>query len=246
MWSLYKRESQRLRTLARYRGIVTHSQHMRDEMEAHGLRTDVLPFPVETQPINGMRLYGDTWHLLFAGRMHYLKGGMLLLNALPRVLAETGRRIRVTFAGDGPDRANWAAHAKRLESRYGPQLTIGFTGWLSQEQVASLMRSVDLLVVPSVWPEPLGSVGPAAAQHGVPSAAFAVGGIAEWLKDGISGHLAPADPPTPAGLADAIVRCLRDPYHYATLRSSARHMAERFTMARHLPALIATLEHAIR
>ena len=60
------------------------------------------------------------------------------------------------------------------------------------------MKNMDLLVVPSVWPEPFGLVGPEAAHHGVPSAAFAVGGIPEWLVDGVSGHLAAGDRPTGA------------------------------------------------
>ena len=53
------------------------------------------------------------------------------------------------------------------------------------------MKASRLLVVPSVWPEPFGSVGMAAARCGVPAAAFAVGGIPQWLHDGVNGHLAP-------------------------------------------------------
>jgi hypothetical protein len=64
------------------------------------------------------------------------------------------------------------------------------------------------------------------------------------LTDGINGHLAPAHPPTAEGLGRAIVRCLEDPRHYNSLRNGAREMAERFTMAHHLPALIARLEHS--
>ena len=107
-----------------------------------------------------------------------------------------------------------------------------------------LLGGCDLLVVPSVWPEPFGSVGPAAAQYGTPAAAFDVGGISQWLKDGISGHLAPARPPTAAGLARAIVRCLEDPAHYASLREGALAMSAQFTMERHLAELSSVLEQA--
>jgi glycosyltransferase involved in cell wall biosynthesis len=244
MWKLYKRESTRLQLLNRYRGIVTHSHHMRDEMTGHGLPTEVIPFPVEKQPVDGMTSPGDTWRLLFAGRMHYLKGGPLLVGALPRVVAGTRRRVQVIFAGDGPDRADWEARARRVQSETGSHLAIEFTGWLPNDQIVKMMREADLLVVPSVWPEPLGSVGPMAAQHGVPAAAFSVGGISEWLTDGVSGHLAPADPPTASGLAEAILRCLSEPSHYAALRSGAQEMAARFAMDRHLPALMAALERA--
>jgi hypothetical protein len=42
------------------------------------------------------------------------------------------------------------------------------------------------------------------------AAGFAASGISEWLIDGVNGYLAPGSPPTPAGLAEAIVKCLQD------------------------------------
>ena len=61
------------------------------------------------------------------------------------------------------------------------------------------MASADLLVVPSLWPEPFGLVGLEGARSRLPAAAFAVGGIPDWLRSGVNGYLAPGDPPTPAG-----------------------------------------------
>jgi glycosyltransferase involved in cell wall biosynthesis len=106
------------------------------------------------------------------------------------------------------------------------------------------MKNSDLLVVPSLWPEPFGSIGAEAGHHGLPAAAFAVGGIPQWLADGISGHLAPGDPPTPAGLARAITQCLEDPNHYAALREGAVRTAATFSMERHLPELIRVLDRS--
>jgi glycosyltransferase involved in cell wall biosynthesis len=80
-----------------------------------------------------------------------------------------------------------------------------------------------------------------AGQRGLPAAAFAVGGIPQWLHDGVTGHLAPGDPPTSAGLARAIVACLEDPAHYLALREGARQMAGAFTMEKHLPELLKAL-----
>ena len=60
--------------------------------------------------------------------------------------------------------------------------------------------------------------------------AYRVGGIPDWLSAGESGELAPDDPPTVAGLADAIHRSLADPSHYARLSRGAFEIASRFTL----------------
>ena len=106
------------------------------------------------------------------------------------------------------------------------------------------MLDSDLLVVPSTWPEPFGLVGPEAGLHGLPAAAFAVGGVPEWLSDGVNGHLAPGDPPSAAGLARAIVECLREPAELARLSRGAREMALRFELDAHLETLVRILGQA--
>ena len=47
-------------------------------------------------------LENDFHHLLFLGRMDYLKGGRVLCASLPHVCAALNRPVLVTFAGDGP------------------------------------------------------------------------------------------------------------------------------------------------
>jgi glycosyltransferase involved in cell wall biosynthesis len=237
MWQHFRRQSHQLELLGHYHAIITHSEHMRDEMTKHGLRAEIVPYPVATQAVREATSGNGAWRLLFAGRMDYLKGGSILLDALRDVAAK--RPAHLTLAGDGPDRMRWEAYAREIRT---PNLTTEFVGWVTQERVGALMSEADLLVVPSLWPEPFGSVGPVAGQHGLPAAAFSTGGIPQWLGDGVNGHLAPADPPTSTGLAGAIVACLGNPVHYAALRQGAREMATRFTMERHLPRLIETLE----
>jgi glycosyltransferase involved in cell wall biosynthesis len=245
MWRLFKRESRRFRQFSRYAAILTHSDHMRNEMGNHGLPADVLPFPVAQYRPGEAKPRMGPWRLLYAGRMESLKGGHYLIKALPEVVRAARGPVRVTFAGDGRDRPRWQAVAERIQNATS-NLAIEFTGWLTQQEVGTLMENVDLLVVPSLWPEPFGAVGPAAGQYGVPAAAFATGGISQWLGDGVSGHLAAANPPMPSGLAGAIVRCLEDPAHYQALCVGARRMAARFTMDRHLPPLVAALDRVKR
>ena len=87
-------------------------------------------------------------------------------------------------------------------------------------------------------------VGVQAALEGLPAAAFTVGGIPAWLADGVNGHLAPGDPPTAEGLAQAIIKCLGDSEHYLNLCSGAAKMAGRFTVQEHIAELVRRLESA--
>jgi len=98
--------------------------------------------------------------------------------------------------------------------------------------------------VPSRWPEPFGMVGVEAALRGVPSIAFGVGGIPEWLIDGVSGRLVPEGPRSIERFGDAIAECLRDEASLARIRDLGRANAARFSMAAHLAALEPVLAEA--
>jgi glycosyltransferase involved in cell wall biosynthesis len=244
MWKLYQRENRQLAVLRKQRAVVTHSAHMQRELAAHGVAADVVPYAVAFPGVDRVPNPTKSCDLLFAGRMDPLKGGMFLLDALPAIRTRFNRSLCVVFAGDGPDRQQWEAHAREITTR-DPQISILFAGWCDEVRLGTLMRDSRLLVVPSVWPEPFGSVGMAAAQYGVPAAAFAIGGIPQWLHEGVNGHLAPASPPTVAGLVDAIARCLGDPHHYEELSRGTQQMSAMFTMEKHLPELIRLLERVI-
>jgi glycosyltransferase involved in cell wall biosynthesis len=265
MFKLYGLQSKRLANLHRYDAIVTHSDHMLSELIRHGLsplRAYRFPYYVQAtsatgKPTRPPQFSGDAldvsqedveegarlperrahidWHLLFNGRMENLKGGQVLLAALPRVSASLELPLRITFAGDGRERKNWEQQASRLQST---KLSIEFTGWTERQQIDLLLQACDLLVVPSLWPEPFGLVGPEAGLRGVPVAAFAVGGIPDWLKDGINGRLAPGNPPTAEGLAEAIIACLQNPSTHEQLRRGALQMARQFNIKNHLKALL--------
>jgi len=268
----YSEKVARLRITREYRAILTASEHMRREYLKHGFAESavhLVPLPVYSSRDNGGSEYaslhsplagqddgretsdhaqaakssGDEWRLLFAGRMTRLKGAAVLLDAIPAVAAALGRPVRVTFAGEGPAREDWEAQGRVLEA-HNPNLRIEFVGWLDADALDALAKSIHLLVMPSLWPEPFGLVGPEFGLKGIPAAAFAVGGVPEWLTDGINGCLAPGDPPTAHGLAAAITRCLHDSDEYARLRRGAVALAQRFSLARHLETLMAIFVEA--
>ena len=173
-------------------------------------------------------------HLLFIGRMEKLKGGQLLLDALAPVAKTLQRNLVCHFAGAGRAEAEWRQQAAHV-SAHCPLAKVEFHGWLPAEDRNTIMRKTHLLVVPSVWPEPFGLVGLEAGKFGVPAVAFDVGGIRQWLHDGINGVLAHGTPPRSSNLANAIINVLGDPSRYRALRENAVRVAqEQFGKEMHL------------
>jgi glycosyltransferase involved in cell wall biosynthesis len=177
--------------------------------------------------------------------MELLKGGSTLLDALPLAAERLDKPIRLVFAGDGPKRKAWERQASRIQSRR-PSLEFDFRGWVDKRQLELHYAESDLLVVPSLWPEPFGRIGPEAGLRGVPVAAFEVGGVTDWLVDGINGFLAPGNPPAAAGLSEAIVKCLQSPSLHRELRAGAVRIASQFNMKHHLESLAKVFDEVCR
>ena len=259
MWREYRRQKQRLSLLSNYRAIVTLSRHMANEYINHGLdptRIHHLPGVVgpdcghhgSAAAENGnLKRNGveatDEVRLTFLGRMHYSKGCSTLLAALPLIAEKIKKPIHLTFAGDGPERVKLETRARRLNG--GSSVRVEFAGWISSQEKNNLLEKSDLLVVPSLWPEPFGMVGLEASMHGVPVVAFDSGGVREWLRDGVNGFLAPADPPTATGLAAAVVKSLQNPATYRQLKRGALESAQQLNMQAHLTSLLNLFEQVV-
>ena len=244
MVTQFVKQRDRLELLRRYAAIVTHSSHMQAEYIKHGLAaTRVFKVSYGSQPgapdslrVRAPRAPEAPWHLVFVGRMDRLKGGTELLTALPQVVQRLNRSLRLTLAGDGPQRGSWQALAADL-SRREPRLTVVFPGWISRDDLDGLFASADLLVLPSLWPEPLALVGLEAASQSLPAVAFDVGGISDWLKTGTNGLLAPGNPPTVAGLVDALVAVVGDASLHRRLTVGAAQLSGEFSFDVHLELL---------
>jgi glycosyltransferase involved in cell wall biosynthesis len=239
----YRTERARQMLMHQHRAILVASDHMR----ADYIRHDVSPDRVHVVPLPQTAVTPDSapptprianGRLLFLGRLTDLKGADYLLRALVHAERALGKALRLTIAGTGPEESQIRALAGRLH------LNVDFKGWLDREACVRELQQTDLLAVPSLWPEPFGLVGIEAGALGIPSVAYATGGIKEWLHPGISGELAESDPPTPEGLAGAIVRALSDSGHYQDLCRGAWEASQRFTMKAHLDGLLPIFERA--
>ena len=220
-----------------YAGIVVASDHMRREYIRQQVSPDVLhTIPLFTLP--PAQVPSPAGHsradVVFLGRMTPLKGGEPLVRALAHAAQILGRPLHAVLAGDGPERERLRELSRDL-GRDGT-MTVDFPGWVNDAQRARILAGASIAAIPSVWPEPFGLVGLEAAQFGVPSVAFDVGGIAEWLAHEINGRLV-----SPAGgaaaLGEAIAGVLGDAAVHARLAAGARAAAARFSADAHVSKL---------
>jgi glycosyltransferase involved in cell wall biosynthesis len=219
--------------LNRYQTIVVASRHMRAEFERNGVASDrivVNPLFSTIQPVAAVPSAPAEPTVVFLGRMTSLKGGDLLISAIDIAQRRLGRRVHLVMAGDGPKRSEWEALARNLN------IGATFPGWVNADDRHAWLARASVAAVPSLWPEPFGLVGLEAAAAGVATIAFNVGGISEWLRDGVNGVAVPA-PPSADAFGAALAGVLSDRARLAALRAGARRLADEMTLASHLDRL---------
>jgi glycosyltransferase involved in cell wall biosynthesis len=231
IWSHYRRVVDANANNAAYGAVIVASAYVRQQALATGYppqQVRVLPYftiPPPMPPDPPER----PGTILFCGRIVPEKGLVLLL----RVLARLDVSWRLIVAGDG-----YASRsAKRLADRLGLADRVTFQGWADRQTLRALYAEASVVVVPSLWPEPFGIVGLEAMAYARPVVAFAVGGIPEWLDDGVTGFL--VRPYNLDALADRLRACLESPALARALGERGRARVEcEFTAARHLESLM--------
>lgn len=257
LWREFRLQRASREFLHRFDLRLTHSEHVRDEYIRHGCDpkwTRCIPFFVtQGEAMSEPRFEprsrpspDGTMRLLFMGRFDVLKGGQVLLRALPEIQRRLSCRVELIMAGDGPTRSDWETLARQVTQGRDAWLAVTFPGWLTGEARRSVLSKADLLVVPSLWPEPFGMSGLEAGAMGVPAVAFDVGGVRAWLRPGVNGCLAGGAPPTPGNLADAVAVALSNPEKYQALSAGAREVFTEFSIDRHLNALEREFEELLR
>ena len=104
---------------------------------------------------------------------------------------------------------------KQVVRECGLQDRVTFTGWVEQEELQQYYKTARCGVVPSLWPEPIATIGLELMQHALPVVGFDAGGIGEWLIDGENGYLVPTG--DVAGMGHAIEKVLASAEHARAL-----------------------------
>lgn len=170
-----------------------------------------------------LQLRDDQFVFCFAGRLDEVKGLPVLVEAVRRCRAKLGDAV-VLVCGDGP----LGESLRNQIASDGPS-PFRFLGWRSD--LPSILRLADCSILASISSENLSVAILESLMAGTPAIVTRVGGMAEAVRDGVTGYVVP--PADPDALGSAMVRMLRDRAGAARMGGVAKTDARgRFTRGR--------------
>jgi glycosyltransferase involved in cell wall biosynthesis len=196
---LYREINSLLNALRSIDATVVYSDFMREHLLTNHVDR-VFTLPLFVDPPALVKPAPRKNRLLFSGRLVPYKGLDVLMRALRHV---PDASLEVCGEGWGMKRAIEKA------ARLGVTERISFLGWQTASAMKDAYDRSDVVVVPSLWPEPFGLVGLEAMGRGRPVIGSDTGGVREWLHDGETGYLVP--PGHDQELATAIRTLISEP-----------------------------------
>ena len=190
----------------------------------NGLRTDhVQALEKRADPAGRMR-FG------FVGSLVWYKGGEVMLKAMARLRerAPAGGRGAMLHVYGGFEPESDPHHAE-LAKLAGPDVV--FHGRFDNQRLSEVYADLDVLIVPSIWWENSPITIHEAFLTQTPVVASDIGGMAEYVRDGVDGlHFRAGDPDD---LARVLARFLDEPdllnqlsADWMRIKSSAENAAE--------------------
>ena len=143
---------------------------------------------------------GERLRIGFVGTLVWHKGVHVLLEAVQRLQGQ----YEVHIHGDSTVFPDYVAALRKAATG----LPVVFAEGFDRDRVDDVYEGLDLLVVPSLWPENSPLVIHEAFLHHVPVVAARVGGVPELVGDGINGLL--YEPFDPGSLAASLQRLIDD------------------------------------
>lgn len=208
------------REIAAADALVALSAHVKNQLvlrlgfPAERIALARLGRTVISEEVTPPRRYpqGRVFRLLFFGRLLPYKGLDLLVEAFRRLRKRhPDLELRIVGSGKALPAEARRCEGIRVEER-----------WVAEGEIPSLLRDADLVVLPYVEASQSGVVE-AAFAAALPSVVTPVGGLAEQIKNGVTGLVASAVDAT--ALADAIERLVTDPELYEACSAGAYRAA---------------------
>ncbi|AUM13747.1 glycosyltransferase family 4 protein [Ketobacter alkanivorans] len=167
----------------------------------------------------------------FIGRLHPSKGLSQLLDTLTQL---DSSRYSVLIAGDGDSK-----YVETLKHSVIDKKHISFSGWISPEE---FFPNIDVLIVPSLWHDPLPRVVYESYNYGKPVIGSNRGGIPESIDEGQTGWI--YDPDNPKQLLSILDRILENPESLGSMNSLCVDKAHDFSLEKCVTQYIEAYEGA--
>jgi glycosyltransferase involved in cell wall biosynthesis len=174
--------------------------------------------------------------VLFIGRLDDQKGPDLLVEAIPKVLANRWD-VKFIFGGGGGVRG----YLQRRVAELGVDRATRFLGWVPFQPFVELMNSADIVCVPS-RNEPFGIVLLEAWATGRPVVATDVGGLSENIENFVDGVKVY---PNPESIAWGINYLLNNPDSMKQISENCRKKVKRFSWSNVAKKLVETYRLAL-
>lgn len=183
------------------------------------------PQPFSTENTNDIRtelgISQESPLIGFVGRLNVQKGMIYILQAFEQVLKEIPT-AQLLIAGEGDLEEEILNTAKEK----GMQNNISLIGF--RDDIPNIMRTIDLLILPSVW-EGFGIVLIEAMAAEKPCVTTNISSMPEIVIDGKTGYVVP--PKDADKLSDAIINLIRDPLKSKKMGSEGKKVVRaKFTL----------------
>ncbi|MEF8888694.1 MAG: glycosyltransferase [Desulfohalobiaceae bacterium] len=210
--------------------VYVPSRNAADKLSQKGVSKDKIrlyPSSIDTERFhpakrngfwkNRFRTEGDSFKLLYVGRISKERNLELLTEAFLQVSKERGD-VRLVVVGEGP-------YLERMRRELSATKAL-FTGALYGEKLSQAYASSDLFLYPSS-PDTLGHVVLEAQASGLPALVGDLGGAREHLLPGETGRVLPGG--DPSAFARNILQLLEKPDTLAAMASNARRNMEKLS-----------------
>jgi O-antigen biosynthesis protein len=177
---------------------------------------EVVPYGIPAMPVGlGKREDGAAIAFVTAASIEWRKGQDILVEAIRALPGKMRAAARFKIVGRNLE----ASFVENVKARAAGLTEVEFIGERNHSDTLELLASSDALICSS-RDETMPITILEAMSLGKIVISTDVGGIAEWLRDGMNGLL--VEPENPHALAQAIERCMTDAKLAARLRAGAR------------------------
>jgi glycosyltransferase involved in cell wall biosynthesis len=209
-------------SIERWQNITAESEHDFDALREHYAKPD--------EAI-----------VYFVGRITYEKGIYILLNAMPKVIAAMGDKVRLVIIGTGDA---YTILLQRQAWDLGIYHKVLFTGFMADVDFWKFQKVANCAVFPSLY-EPFGIVALESFAAKIPLVVSDTGGLPEVVRHKITGMVTRVNDPD--SLAEGIIEVLHNQEYAKTLVNNAQsELRERFAwdkLAEQTEAIFLKVQH---